>query len=168
VRFLLIVFLFLATLNADPVDVAKSYLGETENLGSNRSLNIDKWNRAAGVPVGSYWCASFVSFCYKEAGYHAPYSAYSPDFFKRNLVPFSDIKRNDAVGFYFSSKGRIAHIGLIEGSKGNYIVTVEGNTSGDDKIDRNGGGVYRKYRSKKLLDQRGNKFSRWGIGSIQD
>lgn len=148
---------------ADPVEVATQYLGETEDKGANRSTNVDKWNKFAGVPAGSFWCASFVSYCYFKAGYKAPISAWSPSFFsdKSHLVNFEDIKRNDAVGFYFKSKGRVAHIGLIEKRQGEYVVTIEGNTSPDEKIDRNGGGVYRKFRASYLLKDPRNKFSQW-------
>jgi hypothetical protein len=44
------------------VELASKYVGVTEEpLGSNRSKLIDQWNTAVGVPVGSFWCASFVS-----------------------------------------------------------------------------------------------------------
>lgn len=150
-----------ATPSRDPIDVAASYLGETEDKGPNRSTNIDRWNKAVGVPVGSFWCASFVSNAYREADYNAPFTAWSPGFFERNLIPFKDIQRNDSVGYYFKSKGRIAHIGLVEKKQGNFTVTIEGNTSPDESIDRNGGGVYRKFRNDKLLSDPKNKFSRY-------
>jgi hypothetical protein len=44
------------------IEIASKYVGVTENpLGSNRGTQIDEWNKAVGVPVGSFWCASFVS-----------------------------------------------------------------------------------------------------------
>jgi hypothetical protein len=44
------------------VELASKYIGVTEEpLGSNRGNLIDVWNRRVGVPVGSFWCASFVS-----------------------------------------------------------------------------------------------------------
>jgi hypothetical protein len=44
------------------IDIAQRYVGVTEKpLGSNRGVQIDQWNTAVGVPVGSFWCASFVS-----------------------------------------------------------------------------------------------------------
>jgi len=161
-KWLLILLLSISALAQDPVDVAKSYIGESENLGPNRSINIDRWNRFANAPVGSYWCASFVSAMYHQGGYVAPVTAWSPAFFTnpKNLVKLADIRRNDAIGFYFPKKGRIAHIGLIERLQGAYIVTVEGNTSDDAGIVRDGGGVYRKFRPVKLMDNR-NRYSRF-------
>lgn len=44
------------------IEIAMKYVGVTEKpLGSNRGAQIDEWNTAVGVPVGSFWCASFVS-----------------------------------------------------------------------------------------------------------
>lgn len=49
------------------VDIALKYVGVTEEpLGSNRGKLIDDWNVAVNVPVGSFWCASFVSAVVRE------------------------------------------------------------------------------------------------------
>jgi len=43
-------------------NLAKGYVGtEEQPLGSNRGLLIDRWNHRVGAPLGSFWCASFVS-----------------------------------------------------------------------------------------------------------
>lgn len=47
---------------------ALSYVGQREEpLGSNRGAFVDECNRLAGVPLGSFWCMSFVHRCVKEA-----------------------------------------------------------------------------------------------------
>lgn len=51
-----------------------------------------------------------------------------------------------AVGFFFASKGRIAHVGLVEKWGKRSVTTIEGNTSDSKGIDREGGGVYRRER----------------------
>lgn len=44
------------------IDIAREWVGTTESPeGSNRGFHIDIWNKASGVPVGSFWCASFMS-----------------------------------------------------------------------------------------------------------
>lgn len=44
------------------IEIAMKYVGVMENpVGSNRGTQIDEWNKAVGVPVGSFWCASFTS-----------------------------------------------------------------------------------------------------------
>lgn len=47
---------------------ALSFVGTWEDLGANRGKRIDEWNARAGVPLGSYWCASFVSAIWQEGG----------------------------------------------------------------------------------------------------
>lgn len=43
--------------------------------GSNTSPRIDAYNRRAGAPLGSYWCASWATACYVDAGADVPPSA---------------------------------------------------------------------------------------------
>jgi len=44
------------------LDIANKYIGVTESpVGSNRGPLIDRWNMNAHAPIGSFWCASFVS-----------------------------------------------------------------------------------------------------------
>jgi hypothetical protein len=43
-----------------------------EPPGSNRGPEIDGWNRAAGVPLASYWCASFAGAMWQRAGIEPP------------------------------------------------------------------------------------------------
>lgn len=149
----------------DPVTVAAQYIGQTETEGFNRSPFIDKINAFAGVPMGSPYCAAFVSWVFHESGRKAVISAYSPDWFRKNLIPYSEIQRNDVFGLYFPSKGRIAHVGIIEGRKGTFWLTVEANTSPEatdlSAKSREGDGFFRRLRSSKLLEQSRNKFSRW-------
>lgn len=40
--------------------------------GSNRSPRIDEYVRAAGSPLGSFWCACFVAAVFREAGALTP------------------------------------------------------------------------------------------------
>jgi len=47
--------------------VADKYVGTAEEPhGSNRGDLIDKWNTQCNVPIGSFWCCSFVSGIGKE------------------------------------------------------------------------------------------------------
>ena len=44
------------------VEIAQKYIGTQEQpIGSNCGPLIDRWNTNVNAPVGSYWCASFVS-----------------------------------------------------------------------------------------------------------
>ena len=53
-------------------------------------------------------------------------------------------KPGDVVFFYSSAKGRIGHTGIVEKVSGNYVYTIEGNTSGGSSLVTNGGGVAAK------------------------
>jgi len=44
------------------VDIARKYIGVSEQpVGSNCGPLIDRWNTLVNAPIGSFWCASFVS-----------------------------------------------------------------------------------------------------------
>lgn len=44
------------------VEIAQKYIGIKEDpMGSNCGPMIDRWNTSVNAPLGSYWCASFVS-----------------------------------------------------------------------------------------------------------
>ena len=60
----------------------------------------------------------------------------------------------DIVFYFFATKGRIAHTGIVVEADSNYdFKTVEGNTSSGlkDVVDRDGQGVYMKQRSISSL-----------------
>lgn len=155
----------IADKNAGIIQTAEKYLYVREE-GNNRSPDIDRWNTFCKVPLGSYWCASFVAFVHHEAGIKAIRSAWSPSWFTADhRIPFEDLAPGDCVGFYYPNLGRIGHIGLFTGvRRGAHYITIEGNTGPSDSYDqagRNGQGVYKKLRNGKLLGQERNKFSRW-------
>jgi len=155
------------------IEAAEKYLYVREVNGNNRSPEIDKWNKFSEVPLGSYWCASFVNWCYYEAGVknRPKGNAWTPSWFSnaRTKIKFEQLQEADTIGYYYSGMGRVAHIGIYTGKKqGRYYITIEGNTSEKDSVDTpdrdgkgNTGGVYKKLRNAKLLSQERNKFSRW-------
>ena len=146
---------------------AEKYVGEIETEGFNRSPFINKINKFTGVPAGSAYCASFVSYILYISDVNAPISAWSPDTTSRNNIPFKDINTSDVFGLYFPSKKRIAHTGFIKEAKKNsaHISTTEANTSPNaDELgakSREGDGVFNKSRNKKLMSDSRNKFSRY-------
>lgn len=146
------------------IAVAKSYLNVKEE-GNNRSKDIDTWNRFTKVPLGSPYCASYISYVNHLVGLDAPISAWAPDQVRRKNVPFSSLRSGDVFGIYFQSKKRIAHVGFVDRIRGSFLVTVEANTSPDaaagSNADRDGQGVYSRRRPVYLMKQQQNKFSRY-------
>jgi len=68
---------------------------------------------------------------------------------------FGRPQRGDLVLFYFSAKGRVAHIGVVIGVFEGGVLTVEGNTSGGSGVNREGDGVYRRRRKWAELGAKG-------------
>lgn len=147
------------------ISKAQQYTYVRESKGPNRSKEIDAWNKLTGAPMGSPYCASFISFVHKEVEVKAPISAWSPDLVSKNRVSFDKVTTGDVGGLYFPSKGRVAHVFLVEKISGNNVYTVEANTSpsatSGSASDRDGDGCHRKIRNRKLLSDSRNKYSRY-------
>ena len=139
------------------IKIAESYVGVRELTGNNDGEEVEMFLHSTGLSKGYAWCAAFASHVFIEAGVKAPLSAWSPDWFKTNVVYFrSNItidkfksKPGQVFGLYFESKGRIAHIGIIIKEDKLHYITIEGNTDGSG--GREGDGVYKKIRTKRSI-----------------
>lgn len=139
--------------------MAESYLsqvGVVERTGNNDGLDVEKYLSYVGLPAGNPWCAAFVAWNLGEAGIDNPRSGWSPSYFTAgstvyargsavNHVP----RMGDVFGIYFSSLGRIAHVGFVHSWSGSWAVTVEGNTNDDGS--REGNKVAIKRRPIKTI-----------------
>jgi hypothetical protein len=121
-------------------------------------VEVETYLLYTGFGKGNPWCAAFVSWCHGQVGVGNPRSAYAPSLFPvANLIySRSGVNRRQAIpgdvfGIYFDTKKRIAHVGFIDGSKGDNYMTVEGNTNSAGS--REGDGVYRKIRSRKTINK---------------
>lgn len=125
--------------------------------GSNRGVMIDIYNKHVGNPLGSPYCAAFVSYNLDSVGVENPRSGYSPNYaqkkdivYKAKSVNNKPLKACDVVTYYYSNLGRVGHTGFyLRTDKDGYIITEEANTSGSGAvgvIDRDGSGVYKKKR----------------------
>ncbi len=152
------------TFREDALRQAITFRGTTEQPpGSNRGPEIDKWNRDAGAPVGSYWCCSFQHGMFKLAEFQLPGGASVGALLAaatKNGWKVDRPLRGDLVCFEFG-EGAYAyddHIGIVERVlalrwNGNvfagWIRTIEGNTSAQANLtdsQSNGGGVFRRTR----------------------
>lgn len=136
---------------------ARAFIGTHEHPpDSNRGPMIDKWNRDAGVPVGSRWCMSFVHgmflLCGRTLGGGASVGNFE-DWARRRgwLVarPFA----GDVVCYRFDADDWPDHTGIVERVLAlrwqgrtfvGWVRIVEGNTSFGN--DANGGAVMRRTR----------------------
>ncbi|WP_316793332.1 CHAP domain-containing protein [Pedobacter frigoris] len=136
------------------LNIARGEIGVKELTGKNDGVRIEQYLKYTGLPKGHAWCASFVSWVFGQAGYKQPRTAWSPALFPASkLVKVG--KPGDVIGIYFKDLGRIAHVGLVEMDRGNYIQTIEGNTASDG--GRDGNAVHRRLRLKKTI----SKYADW-------
>ncbi len=103
---------------------------------------------------------------HQEMGIPAVRSAWAPSWFPApNRVQIQDVSAGDVFGIFFPLKGRIAHVGFVQGKKGNFLTTIEANTSPDavmgSAADRDGQGVYSRRRPFSLMSARRNAYSRF-------
>jgi hypothetical protein len=139
------------------LNVARRELGDKEILGSNRGLEVVKYQKSTWLTPGSWpWCAAFVDWVFQQAqakipqlqGITRPKTAGAFDLENwgkkagrgvRVINSPSTIKQGDIIVFSFS------HCGFaLEDSKGSRVRTVEGNTN--KAGSREGTGVYEKNR----------------------
>ena len=104
-----------------PLTVARSQIGLGEVGGNNRGPYVRAYlNGREDLP----WCAGFVSYCVKEAGYKAPYTLRAKNYlgYGRRV---NNPKPGDIIVFTRAGGG---HVGIIETVSNGKITTIEGNT----------------------------------------
>jgi len=124
-----------------PLSVAQDNIGLGEIGANNKGIYVRQYlNGQENLP----WCAGFISYCLKQAGFDIPYYLQAKSFLKvgkRVNTP----KAGDLI--IFSRKGG-GHIGIIEQVKDNKIITIEGNLGiFPAKVKR----VFYKGKPKNLL-----------------
>lgn len=152
------------------IEIAKGELGylektSTRNLDDKKAdaasqsgpNNFTKYARDVGHANGQPWCATFVVWVFEQAaggdkglasntlfGATTAGCAANVSKFKKAgkwLEPSQTPKPGDVI-FYKKS-----HTGVVVGVNGSTVYTIEGNTSPDNKIERDGGAVSLKTRT---------------------
>ena len=141
-------------------NAATSQIGVRETTGHNDGAEIEKYLSVTKAPLNAPYCASFVAWCFAQERVKNPNSAWSPDYFKKPIYDIrykntNDIHLCDVFGIYFSSMGRISHVGFIVKWGSSFVETIEANTSevNTGNRTREGQGVYRKKRLKRQIYQ---------------
>lgn len=137
-------------------ETATSQLGVYEETGKNDGVMVERYLRSVGLSKGNPWCAAYVSWVLQQDCIPNPKSGWSPSWFPdsrtiyvRGTEKKGTPQKGDVFGIYFSSKKRVAHVGLILDWSGDYVVTIEGNTN--EAGSREGDGVYKKRRLKRQI-----------------
>ena len=137
------------------IHVAESQLYVRESTGHNDGKEIRKYLALVGLPEGNPYCAAGMSWCHEELSIPNPLSAWSPDWFKANVVYKKYHKRlkpflsrpGQVFGLYYDHLGRIGHIGLITSETNLHYNTIEFNTGAGGT--REGDGVHQGWRKGK-------------------
>ena len=115
------------------VDIAKSQVG---NVGG-----YPYWSWY-GFPSRVEWCACFVSWCYGQVGLSEPRfagcqsqgAAWFQSHGQWGARGYENIAPGDAIFFDWDLDGGADHVGIVIGSDGSKVYTVEGNSGDACKI----------------------------------
>lgn len=130
------------------IKIASQEVGVKEATGHNDGKRIVNYLAAVDLKVGAPWCAAFVCWVFRQAGYSQPKTGWSPSLFNAK-VHRHKVATGQVFGIWFPELHRIAHVGFIAEVQGNWIISIEGNSN--DNGSREGDGVYRKRRPIRLL-----------------
>lgn len=104
-----------------PLAVAQSQIGKGEAGANNCGPYVRRYlNGRENLP----WCAGFVSYCFRRAGYNLPYTLRAKNYLKYGKEVSHPIPGDVIV---FTRRGG-GHVGIVEQVKGDTIITIEGNT----------------------------------------
>lgn len=156
----------MAVQSSKVIAIAKKYVGYLEkksnaqlddfkaNAGSNNYTCFGRdYDKIMGTKLnGQSWCAMFLCIIFVMAyGLKAAKKllggnlfSYTPTGAVKMGAEHRTPKAGDVVFFYNSKMGRIAHVGLVTSVDSKQFHTVEGNTSSDPGVVRNGGSVNSK------------------------
>ncbi|WP_036675170.1 peptidoglycan-binding protein [Pedobacter heparinus] len=136
------------------IEIARSQIGIRETNCENCGVAVKGYLSYVGIKSPAPWCAAFVSWCFGQAGYARPRTAWSPALFPRSRL-VTAAKPGIVYGIFFASMKRIGHCGITERLQGDFIVGLEANTSLAGS--REGDGVYRKVRHKRSI----HRYADW-------
>lgn len=132
--------------------VAASLVGQREE-GRNAGPFVTKILGAVGLGPGFPWCAAFVSYALRKAGYGGGPSHGRAAV--RNWAAWARkegriiAKPERGCLFYWLNSNLTGHIGFVAQVHEFKVTTIEGNT--DDGGSREGDGTYRRERPIKGL-----------------
>lgn len=136
--------------------IAKKELGVREATGRNDGKRVEAYLATVGLHKGDPYCAAFISWVFKQAGYTKPRTGWSPSLFPAKLLVKAAVPGN-VFGIYFPELKRTAHCGFVEKTKDDWVFSIEGNTS--IAGSREGDGVYRRMRHARTI----HRIADWTI-----
>ena len=104
-----------------PVAIAEANIGRGETFADNSGPWVERYTRGSRVA----WCAAFVSYVYKEAGYRIPYTLRARDFLKIGERRSKPVAGDVVVFRRGSTMGHVAIIVKVVDAKNFWV--IEGN-----------------------------------------
>lgn len=140
----------------DVLKIAAGELGTTERPANSNNVKYNTWfygREVRDTADTKYpWCMAFVQWCFNQAGRKLPYHTASCsallNWYRQNRPEciVTAPRPGDIIIYNFG------HTGIVESVAGSTITAIEGNTSaGEAGSQSNGGGVFRRERSKALV-----------------
>lgn len=145
------------------VEEATKWLGviEDKHKGDNKGVEVELFQKAVdGKAQGESWCMAFVQYCIKqiEIEFKIQCLVYKSEHCLtvfRNSQPkvVKEPQPGDLIIWRFGNTDK-GHVGIIkEILPGKRVITIEGNTSDSQAVEREGDGVFEKNRSLLGSDQ---------------
>lgn len=146
------------------IQEAEANVGVHEDGNSNWGKYVKIYLAAVGLYDPAPWCQAWATFRLLDAASDLhlkvpadyPRSGYTPTvanwakeqelWIPNTPAGRMHIRRGDLCYFHFSKLRRIAHVGIVAHVHDWGVATIEGNTTDDTGVNRDGGGVYRKLR----------------------
>lgn len=126
------------------VRIARGEIGQTEHLpGSNP--RIDEYRAVVGAPHGTDWCAAFMAWVMREAGYSGPWTAAARSFLHFG-EPLESLRPGCVAVFWRGSKSDWRGHVTLALRDGDMISCLGGNQHGSVRIS--------KYPRARLLAYR--------------
>jgi hypothetical protein len=127
---------------------AIAHAGLHERGMTNRSPQIDRWERDMGIRIGQPWCGAFVHQAFLRAGLRLSARLIDPDRSYRDAqghrrhlraIPIRKVRRGDLLFFAFRPGLLASHLALVRGRPRNgRVPTVEGNVSNASVVELRG------------------------------
>jgi hypothetical protein len=152
------------------ISVARGCVGiKEEPIGSNRGFHIDVWNTACNVPLGSFWCASFLSSVHARWKFKTNLDwqlgrSASCDVLLARAKKLGILHKTPYVGdigFVLAAEDSddAVHVFLVSGYKDNAFTSIEGNSNLDGS--RNGTSVVERPNLYAGRNLKRLVFARW-------
>src|SRR3954470_1364653 len=127
---------------------AVAHAGLHERGSTNRSPQIDRWERDMGIRIGQPWCGAFVHQAFLRAGLRLSARLIDPDRSYRDAqanrrhlraIPIRNVRRGDLLFFAFRQGLLASHFAIVRSRPRNgRIATAEGNVSNASRLELRG------------------------------